>query len=325
MIKDMSGNYPDCIVTYCNFENYISNHENEEIALYFGYNSRMNEDANKKIKEEFSSIMFFNQEQPCAYHHPTYGFLSSDRGDLFTDIYTICPYTAKWNNDMYNGGEQKFKPILFPIDRENLIQNFDKKWDSVFYGSVCGKEHTDAIEIISKFKYRFMTLGVQHWNPNEPIDGQRAANRVTDVNIHTFDKWKILSETRVVPLYNYLYLHDEHIENIKKYDNWHLNEAWSHLELKNVPQLKPRVTEAALFKMLMLVKRDPWNVIEHWFEPDKDFLYFDTNEELEEMIRETTSNLENYQHITENAYKKAYENYTTEPLLNMMIKNRRKL
>jgi hypothetical protein len=337
-VKDLSGNYPDCIVTYFNFEEYLENHP-DDVALFLGYNARLHDKIHRSVKEECSSLMFFNGEQPCAYHQwdevpdytefkyhqPNSGYLSSDRYDMFTDIYTICPYTAKWNNELYCGGEEKFKPILFPIDRKNLIPSDHKKWDTVFYGSVCGREHAEAIDIISKFKYRFMTLGPQYWRPNEKLDNpERLLPLCTDINIHTFEKWKILSETKVVPLYNYLFPHDNHIKNIKKYDNWELNEAWSHLDQKIVPQLKPRVTEAALFKMLMLVKRDPWNVIEHWFEPDKDFLYFDSNDELEDLIRETTTNIDKYQHIVESAYKKAYENYTTEPLLDMMVKNRRK-
>ena len=324
MVKDMSGNYPDCIVTYCDFEKYIPKYEEMDCGFYFGYNSRRHPTINEQMKQEFSSLIYFNQEQPCAYHSPTEGRMSSDIDGLFTDIYTICPHTADWNNKLHSNGENKFKPILFPIDREYLVHSGEKKWDTVFYGSVCGREHAEAIDIISKFKYKFMTLGYEYWNPNEPLeDIERTASLVTDINLHTFEKWKILSETKVLPIYNQLYLHDDHIKNIKKYDRWSENVAWSHLGEKIAPQLKPRVTEAALFKMLMLVKRDPWNLIEQWFEPDKDFIYFDSNDELGDLIRETTVNMDKYQHIVDSAYEKAYNNYTTEPLFDMIIKNRR--
>ena len=76
--------------------------------------------------------------------------------------------------------------------------------------------------------------------------------------------------------------------------------------------------------MLMLVKRDPWNAIEYWYEPDKEFIYFDSNEELPDLIHETTTNWEKYEHIVENAFKKAYNNYTTEALLKRMIKETRR-
>lgn len=323
MVKDMSGNYPDCIVTYCDFEKYLSKYEDLDCAFYFGYNSRRHDQINEEMKNNFSSLIFFNQEQPCAYHTEDQGRLSSDISNLFTDVYTICPHTAEWNNRVLNDGKEKFKPILFPIDKEYLLDSNNKKWDTVFYGSVCGRDHAEAIDIISKFKYRFMTLGYEYWNPNEKLDDiTRTASLITDINLHTFEKWKVLSETKVLPIYNQLYLHDSHVENIKKYERWHENKAWTHLDEKIAPQLKPRVTEAAFFKMLMLVKRDPWNLIEYWFEPDKDFIYFDSNNELEELIRETTTNLDKYQHIVESAYTKAVDNYTTELLFDWMITKR---
>ena len=111
MIKDMSGNYPDCIVTYCDFEKYISKYEDLDCAFYFGYNSRRHTSINKEMKEKFPSLIFFNQEQPCAYHSETEGHMSSDVDNLFTDIYTICPHTAEWNNKLYNDGKQKFTSV----------------------------------------------------------------------------------------------------------------------------------------------------------------------------------------------------------------------
>ncbi len=327
LFKDLTGNYPDVIVTYFNFEKYVQNHPDSKSGLFIGYNSQFNEEFLSQTLEADESRLFFNGEQPCAYTNPdiNIGNASTDLENKFTDIYTICPCTADWANEIYNNGEEKFKPILFPIDKSNLISNFDKKYDAIFYGSVCGQDHVEAINAISKFNHKFLTLGVNHWHPNEKlVNVSGIGNLITDVNIHTFEKWKILSQTKVVPIYNQLYLHDNHIQNIKKYDNWEKNRAWSHLNEKRAPQLKPRVTEAALFKMLMLVKRDPWNLIEYWYNPNEDFIYFDSNDELEELIYETTHNWENYQHIVENAYKKAVDNYTTEPILKRIITQVRK-
>ena len=76
--------------------------------------------------------------------------------------------------------------------------------------------------------------------------------------------------------------------------------------------------------MLMLVKRDPWNAIEYWYEPDKDFIYFDSVEELPDLIADITNNWDDYQSILENAYNKAYNNYTTEALLARMVRETRR-
>ena len=70
----------------------------------------------------------------------------------------------------------------------------------------------------------------------------------------------------------------------------------------------------------MLVKKDPWNVIEHWFEPDVDFVYYDNEETLGASIEEILNDWEKYKILTENAFNKAISNYTTKHLVNKMIK-----
>tara|TARA_Y100000310_G_scaffold30140_1_gene28666 strand:+ start:2275 stop:3285 length:1011 start_codon:yes stop_codon:yes gene_type:complete len=320
--KDLSGNYPDCIVTYFNFEEYAAQIDHSDKALFMGYMTQFRTDEIKEMRDKYKHFIFFNQEMPCAYTNSSKHIrdTASDLNKTFDHIYTICPLTGEWLNTVYNDGRDKYKPILFPIDGKRIIDGNEKIYDSIFYGSVCGKDHEECIDIIRNYKYNFITLGSQHWYPNVPgVDVNALSQYITHQNIHTFEKWKILSQTRTIPIYNQLYLHNNHIENIKKTDHWEKNEAWSHLHENRCPQLKPRVTEAAMFKMLMLVKRDPWNLIEHWYEPDKDFIYFDSNEELSEMIEDVNKNYEKYKPIVENAYNKAIKNYTTEALLKRMV------
>jgi len=78
--------------------------------------------------------------------------------------------------------------------------------------------------------------------------------------------------------------------------------------------MKTRVVEAAFNKTLSLVKKDPWNVVERWFEPEKDYLYYESNEQLPLLIKEISNNWDKYKQITENAYNKAVENYTAQKL-----------
>lgn len=325
MLKDMSGNYPDCIVTYFNFEEHIKKYRDiKDTILSIGYNCMWSKEVLDYIKD-FDIKVFFNGEQPCAFHQEKkFGLRSLDVDNFFTDIYTICPYTADWANELHNDGRDKFKKALFPIEEKNIIFSEEKKYDAIFYGSICGRDHAETVKAISKFNYKFITLGINHWYPNERIDDiQLVAEKITDVGIHTFEKWKLLSETKIIPIFNQLYLHDQHVKNIKTYDSWEKNMAWTHIGQKISPQLKPRITEAALFRMLMLVKRDPWNAIEYWYEPDKEFIYFDSLEELPDMISQISNNWNDYQHIVENAYKKAFDNYTTEALLGRIMKETR--
>ena len=59
-----------------------------------------------------------------------------------------------------------------------------------------------------------------------------------------------------------------------------------------------------MLKTLMLIYKDEWNVIENWFEPNVDFLYWETFEELEKMMSDILNNYNNYWHIVENAHEK---------------------
>ena len=68
----------------------------------------------------------------------------------------------------------------------------------------------------------------------------------------------------------------------------------------------------------MLVKRDPWNIIEYWFEPDKEFIYYDNEEDLPEIINGILSNWEDYESIIDNAFEKAINNYTTDHFMEIV-------
>lgn len=52
-----------------------------------------------------------------------------------------------------------------------------------------------------------------------------------------------------------------------------------------MPQFKVRNHEIASSKSLLIVKRDPWNLMEDFYEPEKEFIYFDNFEELHDIIK----------------------------------------
>ena len=58
-------------------------------------------------------------------------------------------------------------------------------------------------------------------------------------------------------------------------------------------------------------KKDPWNVIEHWFTEGKDFLYFEDCADLHEKIHEISTNWEQYIPVVESAYNKVVSYYNT--------------
>jgi spore maturation protein CgeB len=116
-------------------------------------------------------------------------------------------------------------------------------------------------------------------------------------------------------------LRKDHIKNLKKVDFIEKNFAfkkvfekpfWSVFrKLTPVPQIKMRTFEAAFCKSLILCRRDDFNVIEYFFDKDKEFIYYNNNKELDIIIKDVLSNYEKYLPIIENAYNRAINNYTT--------------
>ena len=320
---DISGDYPDGITTYFNFQNYANKYQNlKNTSLSIGFNSVYNKEVHDLI-QECDTRMFLNTEHPCTFYGKKEdGLLTSDVNNIFTDVFTICPYSTEWINNLHHGGSKKFKFDFFPIDKINAIKFDceDKSIDSIFHGSICGKTHENTIRAISDFNYRFVTLGPDYWHPNEDIDINFLYSKVTNMAITTAQKWYLLSKTKTIPIQNQLYMKPGQVENIKQHQDWHLNKAFEGVEDTNIIcQIKPRVVEAAFFKVLMLVKKDNWNAIEFLYEPDKEFLYYDDEKDLPEMISEITNNWDKYKHIVDNAYDKAMRQYTTEATLDRMV------
>jgi spore maturation protein CgeB len=92
-----------------------------------------------------------------------------------------------------------------------------------------------------------------------------------------------------------------------------------------MPQIKGRTFEAAFSKSIILHKFDKWNVIEDWFVPNEDFIYFTDEKDLEEKIYEILKNYDGYKYIAENAYNKAMNKYTTESFIKNYILSNTKI
>jgi len=72
-------------------------------------------------------------------------------------------------------------------------------------------------------------------------------------------------------------------------------------------------------KTLNLVKRDPWNVIEKWFEEGKHFIYWDDISDLQEKLKDVAENYENYESIVDAAHKRVY-NFEIDKMFDIMKK-----
>ena len=164
------------------------------------------------------------------------------------------------------------------------------------------------IKSISKFNYAFSTIS--HHNQTEEM-----TKLITHYNISSEEKWDLLSKCKINVGFNLLFLKPSHISNLQMISNI---EAFKNIDItyekRILPQMKTRMVEAAACKTLMLMYKDNWNVIEEWFEPNKHFLYWETFEELESLIKDVSNNYEKYWHIVE-AANEHVQQYSIENLM----------
>jgi UDP-N-acetylglucosamine 2-epimerase len=85
-----------------------------------------------------------------------------------------------------------------------------------------------------------------------------------------------------------------------------------------IPQVKSRMFEAAIMKCIILVYKDNTSLIEKYYEPGVDFLYYKTEDECNELIEKILQNYDDYKYIAENAFNKTINNYTTKHLVDMI-------
>jgi hypothetical protein len=181
----------------------------------------------------------------------------------------------------------------------------EKKHDICYVGGLYSPEHVAMMDIVSKFNYVFVT--------------QNKEKKATHRNLSNADKINLVAECKIGICFNKLYPTEGHIANIKNYSGWQENRAFDHLfdPISIAPQIKTRLHELALCRTLILCHRDPWNLVEDYYEPGKEFIYFDKIEDLNTLIPDILNNWDSHQHIIENAYAKV-KNYSSANLIKMI-------
>ena len=313
VVRDKRGEYSDCGYRYLDFERFCD--DSVDTVFFYGYASGRDKQLIDKY-QDYERRIFYQGEQPCGF----YSMHQEDRdgslsiGENFDEIYSTCPYSAKWMNLIH--GYDKYRPAIFPYNKQWSVKDteYEKALDVIYWGNL-PNESVDVrhiIETIPKFKHAFFTLGIG-LTPD-------LVRHVTGVGVPRTEMWKVLRHTKIMVTSNLLYLTDAEVQNTMTLHRWQDNEAFARLEQKIMPQIKTRPIEAIFNKTLVLLKEDPWHVFDYWFEPGEDFLYYENNEDLEDVIREITTNWDKYKHIPENAYNKAIKLYTAEQLFRDMEK-----
>ncbi|MBA4320325.1 MAG: hypothetical protein C0412_18160 [Flavobacterium sp.] len=232
----------------------------------------------------------------------------------YSKILTLCPFTAKWLNKKYNTNQRT--SVFQPFNEQFIPLPAKKKNEVIYAGHIVSLEIENVIKTISKFNYRFISDSTN--------------SLVTDKGVSYQEKLRLISETKISVVNNLLYPTYSHIQSVWSIPDYYNNEAFcfipkrlprfvpnifKHLFISKekvvVPQIKQRLFEAAFCRSLILCQKDPFNVIEQFFSPEIEFVYYE-EDKLAERITEILSNFEHYQPIINNAFKKAVAEYTTK-------------
>ena len=313
-IEDYDGCYGDALERYYNFKKYSSDDGN----VFFHGMGCIEKTVHKERHSDFNKKIFWNLEQPCAWQgDERTKNISSNSDGYFDKIFTICPYSAKWLNEQQGGNV--FSTSFIPFSEDMIIdKKEDKSYDAIYWGGIHSEENFNIVNSIKDFKYNFMSLGPGHWSSQ--FRNSIARRFITSQNVPRKVMWSILRKTKVCPMSNLLFLQEPQVSSIKSMENWEQCEAFSHLDQFIMPQNKTRMIECAVNRTLILLKRNPWQLDSMWFEPEKDFLYFDDYSELPGLIKETTENWHKYEHIVDSAFAKAKQNYTVQNFIDTVQK-----
>jgi hypothetical protein len=253
------------------------------------------------------------------FEEPNKFFIAEDfeayDGD-FHKVFTLCPFTAKYLNERQRADRRV--PIFFPFNENSIPPKSEKLYDIIYTGHLHPKPILRDMKAISRFNYRLVS------NSDHEL--------VTNRGVGYQEKLSLISQSKITLTHNLLYPTVRHVFNVWGYPNWRGNQAFSDIPgpfglLKKllvgpeieVPQLKSRIFEAAFCRSLILCKKDNFNVIEKYFIPDKEFIYYEEGC-LVETVNKILSNYDRYLPVIDNAYSRAVDQYTSAAFFDKYLK-----
>ena len=244
--------------------------------------------------------MFLMPEEPNGFFAPHAYNAICQLETHFDLIFTMCKYTKEWREKYFDIDINKRIYAPHPFSEKFIYPDLEKTIPVYFTGHI-----------------RPSTILPYIYNAVEKFGG-----KIVDANrgaITNDEKMIFNGKSKISITYGLLFLNSYHISSITSIPNWKYNEAFKNLDSLLVPQTKTRLFEAALSKSIILHKWDEWNIIEDWYTPNEDFIYFDDEKDLLEKINEILKNYEGYKYIAENAYNKTINNYTSEHFIQKYI------
>lgn len=266
-------------------------------------------DAVKKMR-----VVRLEFEEPNKFFIPE-NFDAYDED--FHRVLTLCPYTAEYLNERQ--GVERRVPIFFPFDEAFIPPKSEKRYDIIYTGHLHPKPIMRDMKLISRFNYRLVS------NSGHEL--------VTDRGVGYQEKLDLISQSKITLAHNLLYPTVRHVLNVWKYPEWRDNKAFSDIPRGliglakrlmtgqgiEVPQLKSRVFEAAFCRSLILCKKDNFNVIEKYFTPGEEFVYYEEGR-LVETVNKILANYDAYLPMIDRAYNRTVSQYTTAAFFEKYLK-----
>jgi hypothetical protein len=259
-------------------------------------------------------IVYLDLEEPNRFFSTDPAFNRHAYEDSFHHIFTLCPYTAAWLNRRQ--GRRRRTPIFFPFNERFIPERREKAFDVIYTGHLVAPAVSRLVDAVAPFNYRLVSQS------DDP--------RVTDRSASYVQKLDLIARSRVTVVQNLLFLRPGHVRAVQATDGWEENEAFADIvraaevgdeALVNEivgPQIKSRVFEAAFCRSLILCRRDRWNVIERFFEPGEEFVYYDEGE-LGRTLGRILADFGAYQRMIDRAFERASAAYTTEAFVERFL------
>jgi len=260
------------------FINFDNSKLRDDILLCYGNDfhniNKLNEIKNINIKNK----IFYNMEEP------NYFFVENWNKNIlpiinqtFNKILVPCRYTSSF----FDNREYTY----IPIDIEISFSNEEKIYDVIYTGHYYDFEPLNII---------FSVLNLYNHKKSTP-------------NNTYYDKMKWIGQSKISLIQNILYYPTiNHFNSFKNSSIYHL---FNTNNGEYIPQLKSRLFEAAVSKSLILCYKDNYNLIEDFFTPNVDFVYFENYDDCVNKINSILNNYIDYSDMIESAYNKVVNNY----------------
>jgi len=264
--------------------------------LIYGYRFLEKGGFFSKSRSDFT-YKYLNVTMPTEYTQKAF---IHDLNNSFDEVYGICKYSCSWLNSLESS--EKYKYIYYPVSVPSELNPFsNKQYDVIYHGGIHSDKYIQMLDIMSRFSYRFATMS----RGINSLTQQALREYATNVDLSPNAKYSLLNDCKISIAFNTFPLNYSQIENIQNKPDWDKNLAFSHLEQEIAPQFKSRVNEAAALGVINLIEYDNWNLVEDFYQPNKDFMYFTNMSDLKNKIQYILNNYDQFWDMRVNAYKKS--------------------